>query len=177
MEINVTVDNLTLESIIGEVRTWNEDSERYETEGQTLGALLAEKLAKSVRESEAWPEAKKRVAVIREEEIRARIVPQIEQAMTEPIRKTNTWGEPTGQAMTMRELILDEVKKFMSEPADRHYREKGTVLEKYVRDTVQSTIKTELAEVLAEEKAKVVAAVRAKAADLIAEAVKQGIGR
>jgi hypothetical protein len=77
----------------------------------------------------------------------------------------------------MRELILAEVEKFMSAPADRHYRDKGTVLEKYVRDEVQTTLKKELADALAEEKAKVVAAVRASAADLIADAVKRGIGR
>ena len=38
-------------------------------------------------------------------------------------------------------------------------------------------VKKELAEAMADEKAKVVAAVRAKAAELIAQAVKEGIGR
>lgn len=177
VKLDINITDLDLTSVIGDVAVWNEDAERYDTQGQTLGALVAEKLTKSIRESEAWPEIKKRVTAIRDDEIRACIVPQIEQAMTEPIRKTNNWGEPTGAATTMRELIVDEVKKFMSAPADRHYRDKGTVLEKYVRDEVQTTIKKELADVLADEKAKVVAAVRAKAAELIADAVKQGVGR
>ena len=177
MNINVSVDNIDLTSVVGDVRQYDDDRDEYVTEGRTLGDLVAEKVAKSVRESDAYPGLKKRVADIREEEIRALVAPDIEAAMTEPIRKTNHYGKVTGQTTTMRELILDEAQKFMAKPADTYNRDRGTVLQKWVRDAVETTIKTELAEVLKDEKAKVVAAVRAKAADLIAQAVKEGIGR
>lgn len=177
MQITVNVDQVDLTSVVGDVRRYDDDAEEYVTEGRTLGDLIAERVAKSIRESDAYPGLKKRVADIREEEIRARVAPDIEAAMAAPIRQTNRYGEPTGQATTMRELILEEARKFMERPVDQYSRDKGTVLQKWLRDAVEKTIKTELAEVLVDEKAKVVAAVRAKAADLIATAVKEGVGR
>lgn len=178
MNLEINVSDLDLTSIIGEVREWNDDLERYEGEGQTLGQLLAAKLAKAIRESEAWPDVKQRVAAIRDEEIRARIVPQIERAMTEPIQKTNDWGSPIGAPTSLPELILKEVNDFLVRKLDTSYRSNGqTVVEKMVAEAVDKKVRTELGEVVAEEKAKVVAAVRAKAAELIADAVKQGVGR
>jgi hypothetical protein len=178
VKLEISIADLDLTSVIGDVREWNEDTESYDTEGQTLGALVADKVAKSIRESQAWPELKKRVAAMRDEEIRARIVPQIERAMAEPIQMTNEYGQPRGDSTTLTELILKEVKDYLARRADTSYRSDGqTVVQKMVADAVDKTIRKELGEVIAEEKAKVVAAVRAKAADLIAQAVKEGIGR
>ena len=176
MNITVNVDSVDLTSVVGDVRRYDEDSDSYHLEGQTLADLVVEKIAKRVQESDAYPGLKNRVAEIRVEEIRARVAAEVEAVMADPVRQTNHYGEPTGTTTTMRELILAEAKKFLSQPVDAYSRDKGTVLQAWLRQEVEKTIKTELAAVLADEKAKVVAAVRAQASTLIAEAVKRGLG-
>lgn len=177
MNITVNVDSVDLTSVVGgKTVHYDEETGDYITEDQTLADLVSEQIVRRITKDDEWPHLRTRVTDIRDEEIRSRVAPAVEAVMAEPIRKTNTYGEATGASTTMRELILDEAKKYMEKPADQYSRNGGTVLQKWVREEVEKTIKTELAAVLADEKAKVVAAVRAQASTLIAEAVKRGLG-
>lgn len=42
--------------------------------------------------------------------------------LTAPQRKTNSWGEPTGDVITMREYLADRFEKYMQQTVDREGR-------------------------------------------------------
>ena len=57
------------------------------------------------------------------------------------------------------------------------YSHQSSALQEIIRTEVDRALTAELKVVVDAEQAKVVAAVRAKAAELIAQAVKEGVGR
>ena len=123
-----------------------------------------------------WEGIQDRVRRIRDEEIRIHVSGLIEDALTAGLRKTNTYGEPYGEPTTLRTLIGEEVRSALAKAADR-YGSRESIVRKLVREEVDKALRKELSEAIAEEKAKVVAAVRGQAAELIAKAVTEGIGR
>jgi hypothetical protein len=179
MEITVNLDNLDLNTVIGQSVVIDSDGDPIEEGGRTIGdavidALVA-KLYASVRSSESR-DLTDRIRNIRDEEIRAQIVPTITEALSKDIQQTNSYGEPVGRSTTLNELIVKQVNTFLVKGTD-DYRKNERLVDKIVREAIETAIKGELAAAIADEKTKVVAAVRAKAAELIADAVKQGIGR
>lgn len=183
MQINVNVEGLDavdLTTVIGdEIAYYNPETEETEHRPRSLGDIVAEKLADKIYAKYAHEDLyalrevvqKERVAMIRE-----RLAPEVEQALTGGIQKTNSYGEPTGGATTMRELVIAEVTQVINGKSDR-YSKTPPLLATVVNREVTTLLQRELAEIYAKEKEKVVAAVRAQAADLIAEAVKKGLGR
>ncbi|AYF29276.1 hypothetical protein CSH63_17750 [Micromonospora tulbaghiae] len=172
MNITVNVDDVDLTSEIG-----NGYDEEGNPAARTLGEEVARKLANALMRDEEYPGLRRKVMGLREEEIREQLKPIVSAAIEEGVQETNRWGEPTGTPTTLRALIIAEAGKLLKQPADNYSRDKGTWIDALVRDNVQKVIRAELGAVLAEEKAKVVAAVQAKAAELIAQAVKEGVGR
>ncbi|RJQ07712.1 MAG: hypothetical protein C4551_06245 [Bacillota bacterium] len=70
-----------------------------------------------------------------------------------PWRRTNTWGEPTGEAITLAELVRER----LNEKAHDYgmSRDKPlTVLEKGVQDAVEAALKGELKPLVAEAQTK-----------------------
>lgn len=180
LQINVTVDaidGIDLTTVIGERSRYDHDLEESVPEDVTLGDEVARRITARLARDEEYPGLRKRFLSIRDEEIRKAVEPIVQSAIAEPITLTNTYGQPTGGTTTLTELIMAEAKSYISKSADSYNRSGETVLQKWVREQIAAAFAKELAAVLADEKAKVVAAVRAKAADLIAEAVKQGVGR
>lgn len=176
MNIDVTVSNVDMASVVGTHRVHDPEDGYYQAP-MTLGDAVAKEIAEDLKKDKDYPGLARRVKEIRDEEIRALIRPTIEAAIQAPIQKTNTYGEPTGQTTSLTELIVHEAQKYLTTPADQYNRDRGTVLQKMVREEIGAAFKRELAAVIADEKAKVVAAVQAQAAELIAEAVRQGVGR
>jgi hypothetical protein len=170
MQINVTVDGI--EAVDLNTPVVNTES----SEPLTLADVIADRAVRTLA-YEDIRDLRRRISDIRDEQIRAIVLPTVTEAIEAGIQKTDQWGSPVGQPTTLRDLVLKEAKELISRPADSYDRKKGTVLEKVVREAVDRTIRAELSAVLAEEKAKVVAAVQAQAAELIAEAVKKGLGR
>lgn len=180
MNIHVTVDGLDaidLSTVIGdEIAYYNPETEETEHRPRTLGDLVAQKLAdKMWAECDRYDIAKQARAR-RDEVIREKVEPIIEQALTGSIRLTNSYGEPAGPETTLNALIVEEAKKVVA-GSRSDYGRGDTLAQRIVKDAVGAAFIKELGSVVAEEKAKVIAAVRAKAADLIADAVKQGVGR
>lgn len=124
----------------------------------------------------SWDTLRKRVDDITKEQIAEAIQPLIREAIENPFRKTNTFGEPVGEPVTLREVIVEQARKTMSEPVDRNRREKGSWLDDHIRTTVQAVVKDELAPVIAEAKAEVLTKIGAAASDMIVAAVKEAIG-
>ena len=178
MNINVTVEDLgdiDLTTVVGERSRYDHDIEESVTVEVTLGDEVAKRLTAKLTKDDQWDGLRKRFLAIRDEEIREAVKPLVAEAITAAIEQTNGFGERTGKSTTMRELVMAEAKKVFTERAD--YGRGSTLAQRIVADAVGAAFNRELAAAIADEKAKVVAAVRAKAADLIAAAVKEGVGR
>jgi hypothetical protein len=183
MHINVNVEGLDavdLTTVVGdEIAYYDPETEEMEHRPRTLGDLVAEKLADKIY---AGLDHERRYELIqtatseRIKLIRERLVAQVEEALTGEIQKTNSYGERTGGTVTMRELVIAEVGTVINGKNDR-FSNTAPLLAQVVNREVTRALRGELDQIFAAEKDKVVAAVRAQAADLIADAVKKGLGR
>lgn len=177
MQINVNVSEVNLTDEIDGRGPWDEETETYAP--MTLADLVAEKLAdRLVKDNnEYYNDVYKRVSKQMDEYVRERVAPLVDEAMLKPIRKTNSYGEPTGQETTMTELILASVKAFLEHSQkDGYGRGNRTKAQQLVDEAVGNKLTKELSEVVAAERTKVVEAVRAQAGKIIAEAVTKGVG-
>jgi hypothetical protein len=173
MEITVNVDTtgIDLSTPIGQ---------RYGDDGQeprTVGDEVVRQLVASITRSDGYSGIPARLRELRDQEIREQIRPVIASAVAEPLQRTNEYGRPVGDSKPLAELIVDEVRSYLTRRADTYDRSGRSVVQKLIADEIDRVITGELKRAIADEKAKVVAAVRAKAADLIAQAVKEGVGR
>lgn len=169
MEINVSVENVDLKSVIGDV--WGERD-------TTLADAVVDRIVADLKSDEydLYSGIRQRIKTIRDEEIRAQIAPIIAEAVAKPVQKTDGWGTPNGEPTSLTALIVAEAREQLRKPVDQ-YNNRQTMVQKLIADEVNKALSRELMAVVGDEKEKVVAAVRAKAAELIADAVKHGIGR
>lgn len=175
--LNITITDLSLDTVLGE-------SERYGA--MTLADAIVNAAVADITKDEAYREVygglRKRIGAIRDEEIRARVTVELDEAMRAPIVATNQWGEPVAGkgTTTVRELILAEAKQFFTEKTRTDSYSNTPALtgaQRVIAALVKEQLTKELTAVFAAEKEKVVAALRATAADLVADAVKKGLGR
>ena len=170
MQINVTVDGLDgvdLSTVIGEqVTQYDEDGDAIPGDQLTLGDLVAQKLAEKIYGSLDYADRRDLIRVATDERIslvRERLAPQVEEALSGEIQKTNNYGEPTGQVTTMRELVIAEITRVVNAKGDRYHSSENTpLINRVVTAEVNRVLGTELAEVFKAEKDKVVAAVANK---------------
>lgn len=185
MQINVNVDGLDgvdLSTVIGDEIAYSESDTGYtERQARTLGDLVAEKLADRIYaglDHERRYELVKTASAERVKLIRERLVPQVEEALSGEIQRTNNYGEPNGQTTTMRELVIAEITRVINASGDRHYNgSEASLITRVVTAEVNRALTTELNAAFKAEKDKVVAVVRAQAAELVAGAVKKGLGQ
>jgi len=148
VNITVTVDEVTLDTVVADGIRYNEDGEPYRTiDGQaTIADLVAAQITERLSKEDAWGGLRKRASEIRAEAIREAVRPQIEEAIAKPIQKTNSYGEPVGEPTTLRELIIDEARKAVNEPVDKYARDKGTFLTQAVKREIQAALSAEIAD-------------------------------
>ena len=174
MDIKIEIAELTMDTVVsGDYH--QTDEEDWAREPVTLGEAVVRQVVDKHIPSETMNFLGRRISEIRAEVIREALAPIIAEAIDQGIQKTNTFGEPTGPVVTLRELIIAEVKKVMTEPIDRYSRDKGSYVQSLVRAEVQGAIAKEMAAAMAAEKERAVAAVRAKGAELIAQVVTEGL--
>jgi hypothetical protein len=143
--------------------------------GQTLADVICREALRKLAKGDSWNSLAKRVQDITDEEIRNHVTALIADALNGDLRRTNSYGEPTGEPTTLRSLIGEEAKTALTRSTDGYNRGE-TVIGKLVREQVTQAMKAELAEAIKEERAKVVAAVHEQAGQIIAEAVTKGVG-
>lgn len=170
--LNITIEGLALDTVI--------DAEHGD--GRTLADAIVDRAVATLTRDQEYREVHgglaKRVSLIRDEEIRERVRVEIDKVMAQPIHATNQWGERTGGETTLLALIVAEGEKFFTEKRKTDSYDRGPALtgaQRVVAELVQKHLVKELAALFAEEKARVIEAVRGKAADLIAQAVKDGL--
>lgn len=166
-ELNITTPQLELSTIV---------DRDYEGNEVTLADKICKSAVSRLAKDASWNGLTVRVHRIRDEEIRRQVGEIVAEAISADVRRTNSFGEPTGDAKTLREVIVEEARAALTKPVDPYDRGRGTLLQKIIREEIGAAFRKELVEVVAEERAKVVAAVRAQAADLIARAVVEGVG-
>lgn len=167
MNLEVNVTDVDLSAVV------REDTEYGPA--VKLGDLVIAELVQRYMRTEDWPTLRKRVTEIRDEEIRAQVTPMITEAVARPVQKTNTYGEPIGEATSLREVVIDEARKILQGTKGDSYNRKEGLGRQLIREMVEKELRTELTEVIKEERQKVVNAVRAQAAELITEAVTKGV--
>ncbi len=178
IKLNVTIDGadgIDLTTVVATRDRYDHDLEESVTEDVTLGVEVAKRLTALLTKDDAYDALRRKFLAVRDEEIRAAVKPLVEDALTAAIEQTNTYGERTGKTTTIRELVMTEAKKVMTERGD--YGRGQTVAQRIVAEAVGQAFKNELAKEIVAEREKVAAAVRAKASELIAEAVTKGVGR
>jgi hypothetical protein len=174
MQITVQVDEVTLTTVIGDIveyDEYDEDGDASVTGHKTVADLVATQIVdRLIKDADRWPSLRERVTQIRDEVIRERVTPSVEAALTRPIRKTNRYGEPTGAETTLSELIVDEARKVLTEPADKYRSEKGSVLQHAIRTEVKAAFDAEIAAAVKKAREDVIAEFRAAAQEQIAAA-------
>lgn len=163
MNINVTVDGVTLDSLVRE----GSDHERGWTIGQEVARMALERLT---HDREGWDGIGQRVHRIQDEEIREAVRPLIAEALTRPFRQTNSFGEPVGQETTLSSVIVEEARKAFKVRADT-YGSSQTVLQKLVADEVHKAFSG----VIADEVKKARELVADRIGEQVAAAVKAGL--
>jgi hypothetical protein len=176
VNIEIKVDDVTLSTVVADVVDFDEDGDLVSSgKEKTVADLVAEQIVARLVRDDRYPRLRDKVTEIRDEEIRAAIRPAIVEAVTRPIKRTNGYGEPTGQETTLSEVIVDEARKFMKEPADKYRREDGTVLQKLVRDEVHRAFGAEIADAVKQARELVATQLGDKVSDQITAAVRAGL--
>jgi hypothetical protein len=169
MQFNVSVDQVDLSTIVTD--------NGYDEAPTTLGDLVVAEIARQFIKSDDWPSTQRQITTIRDEEIRALVLPMIADAVAKPIQRTNHFGEPAGEPVTLRDIVLEEARSLLQGLKETNIRGRNEPLvRQLVREMVEKELRKELAEIVKVEGEKVKTAVRNQAAELIAEAVTKGVG-
>lgn len=149
MQIKVSVDQVTLDTVVGQ--TLEHDDEGYRAEGDpvTVADKVAKLIKKEAMKSPDWQPLVKKVAEIRDEEIREAVKPLIAEALQKPIRKTNGWGEAYGEETTLAEIIADEARKVFTAKNDPYNRDKRSFVQHVVEEEVKRAFRRDIADQVA----------------------------
>lgn len=143
MNIIVNIDEVTLASIVDQsYRQIGEDD--WTAEGVTLGEIVATKIVERlVADHDRWDTIRRRVTEVRDETIREAVAPKVAEAISAPVRMTNTYGEPTGAETTLTELIVKEARETLTRRSD--YGRGPSNLEKEIQKAVTAAFHNEVA--------------------------------
>lgn len=145
MEIKIVVDEVTLNTVVGDVIRVDEDGDEYLDGHSTVADKVALLIKDAVVKSPEYTALRERVTEIRNQEIREAVKPLIREALERPIKRTNGWGERTGAETTLSEIIVEEAKKVFTEVKDS-YRDKRPFIQGVVADEVQKAFKKDIQE-------------------------------
>lgn len=171
MNITVNVDEVTLATVVREVTGYDEDDYPHGRRDITVADVVAEEIVARLVRDGSWPSVREQMLEVRREMLREALMPVVEEAMTSAFQKTNSYGEPTGAKVTMREVIVDEVKRMMTQPADSYSRDKGTVLQVMVRKEVEAALGAEVRDAVKKAREQV----SAEIGQMVANAVQSGL--
>jgi hypothetical protein len=171
MNITVTVDEVTLSTVVAEAVGYDEDGDLVVQGDKTVAHLVAEQIVERLTRDDRWPTLREQVTELRKDEIRAAVRPAIDEALNRPIFKTNQYGERTSSETTLSELISDETRKSLTEPANRYQSSDGTVLQHAIRAEVKRVVAEQIGETVQKLAAEAVAELTAAAKGELAAAI------
>lgn len=172
--VSAPVVTITLDTAVG---TLYEDGEPVGAVGigdlivnNATDRLVTELLA-DLRE-----EVRRFVIARADEQVTELVREMVASVLAEPFRITDRYGG-AGQPTTIRERIAEQVAAEMK-PSRRdgyHHDRDRSVITAVIEDEVKKALTTELSGVVKEARDKVVTSVRNNAAEIIAQAVKDGL--
>lgn len=180
IELTITLD------LDSKLATYLDADGEYAGSGPTtLEDIVLDMAAKrlvdtAVRQRDTYTPLRERVGKVRDEAIRKKIEPMIEDALSAPIRRTNSFGEAVGDETTLRALIADQATtalKVSNTGNPNRFRDQDTTLAKFIREEVDRTLKAELKKALDEAKAQVLARVQEAGGEVIADTLKRAAVR
>lgn len=175
VNVHVTVDQVTLDTIVGS--EWFHGNEENYSEPVTLADRVARLILNEVKNShlDRWNALLQRVTEIRDEEIRKAIAPRIEKALTRPIKRTNRFGEETGEEpITLSDLIMDEMHKALTAKRDRF--EDHSPVHKMIRDEVAKAFQADVREQVKQAREAVAGQLGADLSKQITDAAIRALG-
>lgn len=175
MDIKVIVESIDL----GDYIDGHRDEDGDYVPGGTLADNIAHQLVEKFSRSDLYDGFRDRVQRLRDEEIRAQLAPAIAEALANPIRRTNSYGERIGEDTTLREVIVDEARKWMTTKADDRYGSNNTEtnLRKMIREAVRDTFATEIAEAVKQAREAVVTELGTTVSEMVADTVRQALAK
>jgi hypothetical protein len=171
MEINVSVDKIDLAEEIAS--HYDDDGSRIPS--GTFADLIAYQLVQRIIKTDDYTGLVGRVRTIRDEEIREAVLPAITEAIQAPIQTTNRYGEATGTSTTLRELIAEAARTVLTSPVDNYSREKGTLLQKVIREEVAAAFKAELVDAVKQVRDGIATEMGTTVAELVTSAVRDAM--
>lgn len=128
MEINVNVDNIDLNTVVGKkVRSYQDGDGDYEEgpeDDLTLGDVVVKAIiTKAMRGS--YPSVEELVKRIRAEQVAEATAAQVKLAIEKPYRKTNRYGEAQSGETTLTELMFEHVEKVLTTYGKDGYNNRG----------------------------------------------------
>jgi hypothetical protein len=169
MNIEVKIDQVTLDTIIGNVVSYDEDGDMVSEGSMTVADKVAAIIAKEAMKSPSWEPLRERVTNIRNEMIREAVKPLIREALERPIRRTNSYGERVGTETTLSELIMDEAKKVFTEVKDS-YSSRRPFIAEVVQAEVKKAFQTDIQEQVAKARAAVTEQLGANLSEAVVKA-------
>lgn len=137
--------------------------------GEYIARLAARQLVDSYGESER---STMRVAAraFYDERIEAALEPMIEEAVNGAIQSTNSYGEPTGEPTTLREVIVKRATDILNkQDTSYHARDTRMGVLKIVDASVAKTMDDELKKTVAKVHAEVAKSIREHGAGILAD--------
>jgi len=120
-----------------------------------------------------------RFAPIIENEIRSAVQEQINVRVAEVfeqgIRRTDHWGQPTGEPTTVATMIRTEAEKYLTEQVGE-YNRRETRAQKLIREAVDSRFSTELRKAVDQAKGEALVRVRTAASEIVTETIARAAG-
>lgn len=140
-----------------------------------IHTLATEMVKKLAEDRDGYQRLRDHIARVRDDVIREMVTPVVAEALTAPIQRTNSYGEPiNGPTTTLREQIVAEAMKVITGPSGDSYNSRGeTRLQVAIRKEVESTWEREIKGAIDSAKAEVRKAVQEKAAAVLAQTIQQ----
>lgn len=173
--ITITID-LDLDRHLAEHRGFDHEGEPVSgpttVEDVVLGLVVDRLVNRFVSGRGAWDNTvRDRVNEVTHEVIVEKITPMVTDAIAAGVQKTNSYGEPIGEPVTMRDVIVATAKEWLEKPTNDYGRDRKTRLQALLHDEVERAMKAELKATIDAAKAEVEAAVREKGAEVLAETI------
>lgn len=147
---------------------------------EVIAARAAHQLLQNETREESTADFRRRVRSITDDMIREKLEPLVAEALSGGIQPTNRFGEAKGEPITLREYIVEFVKKHSADPSRDSWgdRRRGeTLVQMLIRTEMEQAFKKELSATMkaATEAAKKV--VQDEAASVIRQAIERAGAR
>jgi hypothetical protein len=141
------------------------------------GAIVAGAVAQLMQQMDR--EVKQQIISTVTETIQSQISSHIAEALNEPFQLTTGYGQKLGKETTLRELIMDETRAFLTRPGKESYSNRSSApsFNGLLQDQVNQSMVKELQPLINKARQDVINAVRDNAANLIASAVSASLKR